>query len=155
VLRIQIFRDRRKKSLAKKRVFRPPQIRTTFSREKNTRQISLLRTATVLLQDQRPGVLSVELRKLLLYFTIAAALKTFGDKLNAMLSSSKGDTRTANRQSEGKRGKDEHEQIERERERRERARAHEGEKVVHNTAAFERWRLRPCDLSWLRSGRMD
>jgi hypothetical protein len=85
----------------------------------------------VLLQDQRPGVLSVELRKLLLYFTIAAALKTFGDKLNAMLSSSKGDTRTANRQSEGKRGKDEHEQIERERERRERER----ERVVLSAAA--------------------
>jgi hypothetical protein len=97
VLRIQIFRDRGKKSLAKKRVFRPPQIRTTFSREKKTRQISVLGTATVLLQDERPGLLSVELRKLLPYFTIAAALKTFGDKLHAMLPSSKGDTRTANR----------------------------------------------------------
>jgi len=89
----------------------------------------------VLLQDQRPGVLSVELRKLLLYFTIAAALKTFGDKLNAMLSSSKGDTRTANRQSEGKRGKDEHEQIERERERRERERERERERVVLSAAS--------------------
>jgi hypothetical protein len=84
VLRIQIFRDRRKKSLAKERVFLPPQIRTTFSRfsrkrEKKTRQISFLRTATVLLQDERPGLLSVELRKLLPYFTIAAPLKTFGD----------------------------------------------------------------------------
>jgi hypothetical protein len=51
-----------------------------FLRERRkTRQISLLRTATVLLQDEGPGLLSVELRKLLLYFTIAAALKTFGD----------------------------------------------------------------------------
>jgi hypothetical protein len=30
-------------------------------------------------QDERPGLFSVELRKLLPYFTIAAALKTFGD----------------------------------------------------------------------------
>jgi hypothetical protein len=33
----------------------------------------------VLLPDERPGLLCVELRKLLPYFTIAAALKTFGD----------------------------------------------------------------------------
>jgi hypothetical protein len=33
----------------------------------------------VLLPDERPGLLCVKLRKLLPYFTIAAALKTFGD----------------------------------------------------------------------------